>query len=127
MVGDINIARHRAIEGKTGQNIQCLLPKSGALMFMDTMGIPADAPHPGNALKWINYYLRPEVTASMTNKVLYANPSKESLPFVKPEVAQDKTVFLSPEDMKKMELPGELSNDSRRVITRVYTTFKTGL
>jgi hypothetical protein len=35
-------------------------------------------------------------------------------------------VFLSPEDLKKMEPPGDLSNDSRRVITRIYSNFKTG-
>ena len=29
--------------------------------------------------------------------------------------------------MKKMELPGALTNDSRRAMTRIYTTFKTGL
>jgi putrescine transport system substrate-binding protein len=125
--GDINIAKNRAIEGKTGQKIECLIPKTGGLLFMDTMAIPADAPHPGNALKWINYYLRPEVSASMTNKVFYANPNKASLPFVKPEVANDKTVFPSDEDMKKMDRPGELTNDSRRAMTRIYTSFKTGL
>jgi putrescine transport system substrate-binding protein len=125
--GDINIAKNRAIEGKTGQKIECLIPKSGAIIFMDTMGIPADAPHPGNAHKWIDYYLRPEVSASMTNKVLYPNPNKASLKFVKPEVANDKTVFLSAEDMKRMEPPHDLSNDSRRAMTRIYTTFKTGL
>jgi putrescine transport system substrate-binding protein len=27
--GDINIARQRAIDGKTGQNIQALIPKTG--------------------------------------------------------------------------------------------------
>jgi putrescine transport system substrate-binding protein len=124
--GDINIAKNRAIEGKTGQRIECLIPKSGGLIFMDTMGIPVDAPHPGNAHKWINYYLRPEVSASMSNKVLYANPNKESHQFVKPQVANDPTVFLSPEDMKRMDPPGELSNDSRRAITRIYSAFKTG-
>ncbi len=86
--GDINIAKNRAIEGKTGQKIECLIPKSGAIIFMDTMAIPADAPHPGNAHKWIDYYLRPEVSASMTNKVLYPNPNKESLKFVKPAGGQ---------------------------------------
>jgi putrescine transport system substrate-binding protein len=125
--GDINIAKNRAIEGKTGQKIQCLIPKQGGLLFMDTMGIPADAPHPGNAHKWINYYLRPEVSASMTNKVFYANPNKASLKFVKPEVANDKTVFPTDEDMARMGKPGELTNDSRRAMTRIYTTFKTGL
>jgi putrescine transport system substrate-binding protein len=125
--GDINIAKNRAIEGKTGQKIECLIPKSGAIVFLDTMGIPADAPHPGNAQKWIDYYLRPEVSASMTNKVLYPNPNKESLKFVKPQVASDPTVFIPPEVLKKREPPHDLSNDSRRVITRIYTAFKTGL
>jgi putrescine transport system substrate-binding protein len=125
--GDINIAKNRAVEGKTGQKIECLMPTRGGIVFMDTMAIPADAPHPGNAHKWINFILRPEVDAGLTNKVFYANPNKASLKFVKPEVANDRTVFPSDDDMKKMSLPGALSNDSRRAMTRIYTTFKTGL
>ena len=125
--GDINIARQRAIDGKTGQNIQALIPKTGGLLFFDVMAIPADAPHPGNAHKWINYIMRPEVHASLTNKVFYANPNKESKKFVKPEVASNPTVFLSDADMKKMVAPGSLNNDLRRLMTRTYTSFKTGL
>jgi putrescine transport system substrate-binding protein len=125
--GDINIARQRAIEGKTGQKIEALIPKIGAPVFFDVMAIPADAPHPGNAHKWINYIMRPEVHASLTNKVFYANPNKDSLKFVKKEVAENKTVFLSPEDMKKMIAPDSLNNDLRRLMTRTYTSFKTGM
>src|ERR1700712_163735 len=44
--GDINIAKQRAIEGKTGQNIQALLPRNGGLLFFDVMGNPKGAPHP---------------------------------------------------------------------------------
>lgn len=125
--GDINIARQRAIEGKTGQKIEALIPKIGAPVFFDVMAIPADAPHPGNAHKWMNYIMRPEVHASLTNKVFYANPNKDSLKFVKKEVAENKTVFLSPEDMKKMIAPDSLNNDLRRLMTRTYTSFKTGM
>ena len=125
--GDVNIARQRAIEGKTGQNLQALIPKTGGLLFFDTMVIPADAAHPGNAHKWINYILRPEVSASLTNKVFYANPTTASKQFVKPEVANNPTVFLSPADMKNMVAPDSLSNDLRRLMTRTYTGFKTGL
>ena len=85
--GDINIAAQRAIDGKTGQKIEALIPKTGGVLFFDVMVIPADAPHPGNAHKFINYILKPEVHASLTNKVFYANPNKESKKFVKPEVA----------------------------------------
>ncbi len=29
--------------------------------------------------------------------------------------------------MARMDIPGELTNDSRRAMTRIYTAFKTGL
>lgn len=125
--GDINIARQRAIDGKTGNNIQALIPKNGGLLFFDVMVIPADAAHPGNAHKFINYILRPEVHASLTNKVFYANPNTESKPFIKPEVANNPTVFLPAADMKAMVPPDALNNDLRRLMTRTYTAFKTGL
>ncbi len=125
--GDINIARQRAIDGKTGQNIQALIPKSGGILFFDVMVIPADAPHPENAHKFINYNLKAEVHASITNKVFYANPNAASRPLVKPEVANNPTVFLSEADMKPMATPDSLGNDLRRLMTRTYTAFKTGL
>jgi putrescine transport system substrate-binding protein len=125
--GDVNIARQRAIEGKTGQNVQATIPKTGGLLFFDVMVIPADAPRPGNAQKFINYILRPEVHATLTNKVFYANPNLPSKAFVKPEVASNPTVFLSPADLAKMIPPDSLNNDMRRLMTRTYTSFKTGL
>ena len=125
--GDINIARQRAIDGKTGQKIEALIPKTGGVLFFDVMVIPADAPHPGNAHKFIDYILRPEVHASLTNKVFYANPNAASRKFIKPEVASNPSVFPGPEDMKKMQAPDALTNDIRRTMTRLYTSFKTGL
>jgi len=125
--GDINIARARAIEGKTGQNIQTLIPKSGGVVFMDTMVIPVDAPHPDNAHKFINYIMRPEVHAGLTNKVFYANPNLAARKLLKPEVANDPAVFPSESDMKKMAMPEAINNDLRRQMTRIYTSFKTGL
>jgi putrescine transport system substrate-binding protein len=125
--GDINIARQRAIDGKTGQNIQALIPKTGAVPFFDTMGIPVDAPNADNAYKFIDYILRPEVHASLTNKVFYANPNKESLKFVKKEVAENPTVFLNAAESKKLVAVDSVPNDIRRTITRIYTSFKTGL
>lgn len=125
--GDINIARQRAIDGKTGNNIEALLPRTGGLLFFDVMVIPADAAHPGNAHKFINYMLRGEVHAGLTNKVFYANPNLESKKFIKPEVAGNPTVFVPADELKKMVAPDALNNDLRRLMTRTYTSFKTGL
>ena len=124
--GDINIARQRAIDGKTGQNIQALIPKTGGVLFFDVMVIPADSPRPNNAHKFINYIMRPEVHASLTNKVFYANPNIASKSLVKPEIANNPSVFLSPADLARMAPPDSINNDLRRLMTRTYTSFKTG-
>jgi putrescine transport system substrate-binding protein len=42
-------------------------------------------------------------------------------------VAANPTVFLSPADLAKMVPPDSLNNDLRRLMTRTYTSFKTGL
>jgi putrescine transport system substrate-binding protein len=125
--GDINIARQRAIDAKNGNKIEALIPPGGGVPFFDTMGIPADAVNVENAYKFINYILKPEVHASLTNKVFYANPNKESLKFVKKEVAENPSVFLKEADAKKLVAVDSVPNDIRRTITRIYTSFKTGL
>jgi putrescine transport system substrate-binding protein len=125
--GDINIARQRAIDGKTGQNIQALIPSNGGILFFDTMVIPADAARPGNAHKFINFMLRPENAAANTNKVFYPNPVPDSKKFIRAEVANNPTVFLPAAEMAKMVPPDALNNDLRRLMTRTYTSFKTGL
>ena len=125
--GDINIARQRAIDAKNGNKIEALVPKTSATLLFDTMAIPTDAPHPNNAHLWINYITRPEVHAGLTNKVFYANPNAAALKFVRKDLAENKTIYLSDEDKKRMTVPEPYSSDIRRVMTRVYTKFKTGL
>ncbi len=125
--GDINIARQRAIDAKNGNKIEALIPPGGGVPFFDTMAIPADASNVENAYKFINYILKPEVHASLSNKVFYANPNKESIKFVKKEVAENPSVFLKEADAKKLVAVDSVPNDIRRTITRIYTSFKTGL
>ena len=122
--GDINIARQRAIDTKTGQDIQALIPSTGATLFFDTMAIPKDAKNVRNAHLFINYILRPEVHASLTNKVFYANPNTASKKFVTKAVADNPTVFLSAADVNKLTPPDAVPQDIRRVQTRIFTSFK---
>ncbi len=128
--GDINIARSRADEAKKKPKvpvvIEALVPKTGATLFFDTMAIPKDAKNVENAHLFINYILRPEVHASLTNKVFYANPNAASLKFVKKEVAENKSIFLDAAATKTMIAPDALPQDIRKVQTRTFSNFKTG-
>jgi putrescine transport system substrate-binding protein len=126
--GDINIARARALEANPKQPpaIEALIPKGGATLFFDTMAIPKDAKNVENAHLFINYILRPEVAASLTNKVFYANPNRASLKFVKKDVAENKTIFLSDADKSHMTAPDAVPQAIQRTRTRVFTNFKAG-
>jgi putrescine transport system substrate-binding protein len=126
--GDINIARARALEANPKQPpaIEALVPKGGATLFFDSMAIPKDAKNVANAHLFINYILRPEVAAALTNKVFYANPNAASLKFVKKDVASNPTIFLSAADKARMTPPDAVPQAIRRVQTRIFTNFKAG-
>ncbi len=124
--GDINLARARAIENKNGNDIQTLLPSTGGLIFFDTLAIPSDAKHPNNALAFINYFLRPEVSAALTNELSYATANKASLASVKPELVKDPAVFPDAANFAKMVSPAALSGAARESMSNVFTQFKKG-
>ena len=124
--GDINIARGRAIENKNGNEVEVLLPSTGGLIFFDNLAIPKDAKHPNNAHAFINYFLKPEVSASLTNELGYATANKASLASVKPETAQDPAVFPDAANLEKMVSPASFSNEARQSMSDLFTLFKKG-
>src|SRR5262249_8127531 len=62
--GDFLTARDRASEAKSGIEIQYRIPKEGTEIWIDNLAIPADAPHPNNALAFINFLLDPQIAAA---------------------------------------------------------------
>lgn len=124
--GDINIARGRALENKSGIQLEALLPSTGGLIFFDNLAIPKDAKHPGNAMAFMNYFLKPEVSASNTNELSYPTANKASVALLAPEVAQDKSIFPDAATLNTMVSPNALGNAARESMTAVYTEFKKG-
>ncbi|MFQ8430672.1 polyamine ABC transporter substrate-binding protein [Amaricoccus sp. W119] len=124
--GDVFIAAARAEEAGNGNEIAYSVPKEGAQQWFDMMAIPADAPNPEGALAWINFIMDPQVTADITNYVWYANANTAAMPLVDAEVRDDPAIFPTPDVLAKL-FPTEVY-DARtdRVITRLWTTVKTG-
>ena len=124
--GDFNIAIARAKENNNGQDLEVLLPQTGGLIFFDNLAVPADAKHPNNAMAFINYFLKPEVSAALTNELGYPTANKASMANVTPEVAQNKAVFPDEANLGLMVPPAALGNAARESMTAVYTSFKKG-
>lgn len=124
--GDIEQAKSRAGEAKTGVSIAYLVPREGAIMTVDMMAIPADAPHPHNAQKWMNYLMRPEVMASITNYTHYPNGYSASLPLVQESIKNDEAVYPSKETRARLISAKAVPLDYSRLVTREWTRFRTG-
>ena len=124
--GDMNIARHRATENGAGVALQVLVPANGAVLFFDNLAIPKDAKHVQNAYQFINYFLRPEVSAELSNYMSYPVGNKLAKPLIKPEIVQDPSTYLSEADMGKMVAPESFSKEARTAMTEVFTRFKKG-
>jgi putrescine transport system substrate-binding protein len=58
--------------------------------------------------------------------VFYANPNVPAAKFVKSELVNNKTIFPSADDIAKMVPPDSVSNETRRLRTRLFTNFKAG-
>ena len=125
--GDINIARNRAIKNKRAETIEALIPPNGANLFFDSMAIPRDAKEVDAAHQFINYILRPQVHASLSNAVFYANPNAASMRYVNADTATNKTIFPDAATLKQMVTPEGLPQNVRKVQVRAFSSFKSGL
>jgi len=125
--GDVFIAADAAAQAGQGVEVQYLIPKEGAATLFDFLAIPVDAPHPDNAHKFINYILKPEVVAAITNYVYYANPNLPSLEFVNEEVKSNPGIYPPAETVAKAFVMKAHSPEFEEVLTRTWTRIKTGL
>ena len=127
-VGDLVQVRNRARESKAADrpNIAIVIPKEGAMVNIDVMAIPTDAPHPDAAYAFINFLLRPDVIADVTNQVGYANAVPASLQYVQPAIKSDPVIY-PPADVKAhlfSALPPAPPGFDR-LRTRAWTRFRT--
>ncbi|MBI1783624.1 spermidine/putrescine ABC transporter substrate-binding protein [Candidatus Sumerlaeota bacterium] len=94
-------------------NTDFVIPAEGTLIWVDTMTIPAKAPNPDGAHKFIDFILDPEVGAKLSNFNRYATPNAGSLPHIKPEDQKNTAIYPSEELMAKMEYLEDVGQDTR--------------
>lgn len=124
--GDVLQARDRADEAKNGVNVALAIPREGAILAIDVMVIPSDAKHPENAQKFIDFVLRPDVVARITDYVSFANAVPASLPLLDEAVRNDPGIFPSKEVLALLKSPAQLEPAVQRMRTRAWTRIKTG-
>ncbi|QXI26222.1 polyamine ABC transporter substrate-binding protein [Pseudomonas vanderleydeniana] len=124
--GDVMQARSRARESGKPVDIRYLIPKEGVNLWFDMLAIPKDAANVAQAHALIDYLLRPEVIAPISNYVGYANPNKDATALMDPKVSGDPGIYPGDEVIAHTFVSADLPANIQRLITREWSRIKSG-
>ncbi|WP_218326234.1 extracellular solute-binding protein, partial [Klebsiella pneumoniae] len=124
--GDVWQAANRAKEAKNGVNVSYFIPKEGALAFFDVFAMPADAKNKDEAYQFLNYLMRPDVIAKISDQVFYANGNKASTPLVSETIRNNPAIYPPADVFAKLFTLKVQDPKIDRVRTRAWTKVKSG-
>ena len=122
--GDVLQAAARAREAGRAE-VRYVAPREFAQLWFDMLAIPKDAPHPAEALLFINFLLQPDVMAAITNQVRYPNAVPAARALVDAAVRDDPNVYLDSADPRFFTARAT-SQAADRARTRMWARFKAG-
>jgi spermidine/putrescine transport system substrate-binding protein len=109
---------------KEDDDIDFVVPQEGAMRQQDTLAIPKGAPHPENALKFINFIFEPETGKGITETILYPSPNAAAVALM-PESYRNNPVIFPPADLiAKCEYPNYLGPEFSRLLDEAMTRLR---
>lgn len=124
--GDVIQASVRAAQVGRAGHVSYVAPKEAAQLWFDVLAIPVDAPHKDNAEAFIDFMLRPDVIAGVTNTVHYPNAVPASLPMVDKAIADDPNVYPPAAERARFFTIGPVPAAAARARSRMWAELKAG-
>jgi spermidine/putrescine transport system substrate-binding protein len=100
-----------------------VVPSEGTEVWTDNWAIVEGAPHPAAAHAFVNWQLQPRVQAQDTEYHYYGAVVEGEEEFLDPAIANDPSVYPSPETMSKLEV-AQANPDWTRLRNEAWTKFK---
>ncbi len=100
-----------------------VLPREGAIVWVDAMTISAKAPNAEGAHAFINFILDPEVGARLSNFNRCGTPNGASLGRIRKEDRENPAIYPPAEELKKLEYIEDVG-DTTRLYDEVWTAAK---
>jgi putrescine transport system substrate-binding protein len=125
--GDALIARRMVKESHGTRRIDYSFSREMVPFYIDSMAIPADSPNPAGALAFIDFVMRPEVSASVTRFIGFATANAAALPFLEPAVRDNTVIYPPPAVRERFELQKVYTAEEARAFSRAWLLFKSGL
>ena len=85
------------------------LPREGGTLWIDSLAVPASAPHPRAAHEFMNFILRPEVGAAISAATGYGTPNQAAMPRLARPVS-----YPTANELARLEIQLDLGRASAR-------------
>lgn len=114
------------LEGvKLGKKLKFIIPEEGASLWIDAMAIPKGAPNAHNAHLFINFCLRPQIAAMITNKTYAITSIDKAKEYISPELLKSDFLFPKKDQMEKLFLDqSSLDENYERTRLRLWTKIR---
>jgi putrescine transport system substrate-binding protein len=122
--GDASMAADQARKANKPFEVAYRIPKEGTLVWQDNLAIPKDAPHPEAARAFIEFMLRPDSVAALTNTLFFATANQAATPLVDESVRTDPDIYPPADVRGLLYADRSMSLKDLRQRTRLWTTFR---
>jgi len=104
--GDVDLGVVWSGEGaallKEDKKFAWVMPKEGTHLFVDSLAIPKGTKHPGNAHLFIDFILRPDISAKVSEEFPYLNPNLAARKLLTQAQLGNAASFPSEAEMKRL-------------------------
>jgi len=121
---DMYIAQQDARRAGRRFTIDYATPAEGAVFALDNLVLHSSGRRPDLAHRFIDFALRGEVSASLTNAIGAGSPNGAALAFIHPELAGNRTLFPPPATIGTMQQLRDLGRAERRRLNRMWIEIK---
>ncbi|MCL1965268.1 MAG: spermidine/putrescine ABC transporter substrate-binding protein [Firmicutes bacterium] len=98
-------------------------PEEGMGFGIDSLFIPANAPHPQNAHAFLNFLLRPEIAVNIAEQQAYINCNRAADPLLSAEFKSNPALYIPAEILGKTEFIQDVG-DAQLLYNDIWTRFK---
>ncbi|NRB54895.1 MAG: spermidine/putrescine ABC transporter substrate-binding protein [Salinicola sp.] len=111
---------YKSEDPETFAHLDFMIPKEGAEMWVDSMMIPSQAPHPDLAHKFIDFILDAKIGAQLSNYNYYASPNAAAEPYLE-EALRQPPAQPTDEEMKVLRFTPSLEGEKLQTFQQLWS------
>ncbi len=109
-----------------GVPITYIIPDEGTILWFDCLVVPAFSPHKALAERFIDFFLRPEMSALVTNELGVPTANDAAWPLIDPLLQSDEAIFPLPRVLQGAEVEAFLDPETQAYYDKIWQAFLRG-